>query len=379
MKSKLKIIHSAALLTPSSGMLKQMLWEQEAADELNLDWRTIMYCPSGINNTSISSESQKICCIDKSIHHSSSVSKLQKINNWYQLRKKYHEWLSQQVCDIFILRYYVHDYWQYNFIKNSTKPVLLVHHSFEVPELKLPNNYSAKLRGYLENYFGTKSIKAANGIIGVTDEIIQYELSRIGETIHTKKNFLYPNGYNVSLAPISDDKRHPTEVNLIFIASYFDSWHGLDLLIRNIKHSPLIFKLHLVGNISKDDLYLIGNDTRIIIHGQLNTEQINNLISICDLGLGSFALNRKGMQQAWTLKVREYLSLGLAVYTGHYDIFPDDFKYYINGNIDIKKIIDYAILMKNTTRQEIRNSAISYLSKTDLLSNLYHNLETEFA
>ena len=85
------------------------------------------------------------------------------------------------------------------------------------------------------------------------------------------------------------------------------------------------------------------------------------------------------MQQACTLKVREYLSLGLAVYTGHQDIFPNDFKYYRNGNIDINTIIDYAILMKNVTRQEIKNSAVSYLSKTDLLSNLYHHLETEFA
>ncbi len=379
MTNKLQVIHSAALLTPSSGMLKQMLWEQEAAKQIKLDWKTVMYCPSGKNNTEISSELQKICFFDTTIEHLSSTSKLKKINNWYQLRKKYHYWLSKQKCDLFILRYYVHDYWQYRFITQSNKPVLLLHHSFEIPELILPNNYPAKLRAFLENQLGRKSIKAASGIIGVTDEIIKYELQRIEETVHTKKNFVYPNGYSTSITSVLEDYRHLNEIHLIFIASYFDPWHGLDLLVHNIKKSQLLFKLHLVGNISKEDLLLIGNDNRFIIHGQLNSKQILHLASTCDLGLGSFALNRKNMQEACTLKVREYLSLGLAVYTGHKDVFPEDFPYYKNSSVDISQIINFAIIMKKTTREEIRNSAIPFLSKTNLLSNLYQNLEAEFA
>ena len=85
------------------------------------------------------------------------------------------------------------------------------------------------------------------------------------------------------------------------------------------------------------------------------------------------------MQEACTLKVREYLSLGLAVYTGHKDVFPEDFPYYKNSSVDISQIINFAMIMKKITREEIRNSAIPFLSKTNLLSNLYQNLEAEFA
>lgn len=376
--SKLKVLHSAALLTPSSGMLKQMQWEQEAADQMNIDWQAVMYCPSGINESKISEENKKICHFDKNITHTNPIATLKKIQNWYHLRKNYYLWLSQQTCDIHLLRYYVHDVWQYQFIRNINKPVLLVHHSFEVPELLLPGNFSAKLRGLLESKIGVKSINSATGIIGVTDEIAHHELARL-KTKRNKKYFVYPNGYNFTNQPTLTDNRDSKTVNLLFIASYFDPWHGLDLLIQNIEKSTLPFNLHIVGNLPEDLAIRISNDTRLIAHGLLNSNEINSLVTKCDVGLSSFALFRKDMHQACTLKVREYLSLGLPVYAGHLDVFPSTFPYYKNGDVQIEKIINFAISMKHVNRVNIQQAAVPYINKSLLLSNLYQKLMAEYA
>ncbi|AUZ04142.2 hypothetical protein ADP71_03310 [Vitreoscilla sp. C1] len=379
MNPKLKILHSAALLTPSAGMLKQMNWEQKSANQLKLDWTTAMYCPSGSNQHTISKSDQNICVFDSEINHTPQTTKINKILNWYKLRKNYYNWLKMQSCDIYLLRYYVHDIWQYQFIKNSSKPVLLVHHSFEVPELLLPNNNQAKLRGFLEKQIGKYSLQSSSGIIGVTEEIIQHELNRLNTVErHDKNSFLYPNGYHVNNNQTLYDNRNPQQINLIFIASYFDSWHGLDLLLANIKKSNLDFKLHLVGKLSEHDYKVASTDNRVIMHGLLSKEEISALSYQCDVGLGSFALYRKNMQQACTLKVREYLSLGVPVYTGHQDIFPENFPYYKNSFPEIDKICGFAIEMREEKRTIIQEAALPYLDKSQLLNQLYQNLITTY-
>jgi len=50
-QKKLRILHSAALLSPPSGILAQMDWEQEAANAMNIDWQVSMYCPKNTPNT----------------------------------------------------------------------------------------------------------------------------------------------------------------------------------------------------------------------------------------------------------------------------------------------------------------------------------------
>ncbi|MFX8895379.1 glycosyltransferase family 1 protein, partial [Acinetobacter baumannii] len=86
------------------------------------------------------------------------------------------------------------------------------------------------------------------------------------------------------------------------------------------------FILHIVGDVSVEDELLAKKDSRVILHGPLTNIEISQLMSKMWIGLASFGLFRKRMKEACTLKVREYLNYGLPIYSGHKDIFPEEFE-----------------------------------------------------
>ncbi|MEG0107646.1 MAG: hypothetical protein RR705_02180 [Lachnospiraceae bacterium] len=187
-KKNLNILHSAALLRPPSGICNQMDWEQRAADELALNWRVKMYCPQG------ALEKSRISHFDDAVSFNATISPVQKLNAWIKLRKNYHQWLlaQQNDVDVFLLRYYVHDPYQWNFVRRCKKPVYFVHHTIEIPELALPGGLSGFVRSKLEWLVGGATLKKSAGLIGVTQEIVNYQISRSG--LPKESTCVYPNG-----------------------------------------------------------------------------------------------------------------------------------------------------------------------------------------
>ncbi|RZL96907.1 MAG: glycosyltransferase, partial [Pedobacter sp.] len=305
------------LRRPSAGMISQMRWEYDAAKELEIDWIVKMFCPTGWLEP------------DDVIQNSHSVNLLRRtrfpaisaIRDWIALRVEYHQWLKSQDqdVDVYILRYYVHDPFQAYFVWKCKKPVYLVHHTLEVLELNASGGISGYVRGALEWIIGRFSIRNAYRIIGVTDEILEYENQRAG--LHQKVGLVYPNGIVFNRNALCHARSEiPT---FLFVASYFSDWHGVDLLLSQVLLSERRFHIHLVGQLSKQDAALASSDRRVTIHGELDAQQIQSLAQQCWVGLSSFALFRKGMKTACPLKVREYLALGLPVYGGHEDVFPN--------------------------------------------------------
>ena len=368
----MRVLHSAALLRPSAGMLNQMYWEQEASDKLGVTWHSRMYCPEG------SSGPESVLVYSKYVKACNDRSGTGKVSDWLRLRYRYYQWLlsMKNDYDIFVLRYYVHDLFQLSFIKSFTKPVYLVHHSKEVPELAMPDTLPAMVRSWLEKQIGPCSLNQADGIIGVTKEIIEHELERLPSLLNDKPSFLYPNGILYSGMNISDARE--SKIQLLFVCSFFESWHGLDLLINDLKSNELDFILNIVGDVHKSDLLNLANDNRVVLHGQLSGMQINKLSEKCHLGLSSFALYRKGLEEACTLKVREYLRMGLPVYSGHSDVFPDEFEFYKVGAPRFKDILKYAKRNSEISKNEVSSSARKYIDKTILLDNLYNLLQQDF-
>jgi len=138
----MKILHVAALLRPPSGIIKQMRWEHEAADELGIDWCVKLYCPKGwVEPESIIEESSKVKAGDPSKG---------KPMDWLKFRYGYYQWLLSKIesYDVFVLRYYVHDPFQLMFARQCHKPVYFVHHTMEQPELRLPGTLTAKMRAF---------------------------------------------------------------------------------------------------------------------------------------------------------------------------------------------------------------------------------------
>lgn len=363
----MRILHSAALLSPPSGILNQMRWEQQVSDELGIDWQVKMFCPAG----SVSSE--KIIQESRSTKTGEMRSKFGKAWAWLKLRREYHRWLKSQEdkFDAFLLRYYVHDPFQLLFLKSCKKPVYLVHHTLEGPELAMSGSKRDRFRSFLDDLLAKPSIKAAYGIVGVTNEIIEYERARANQA--AKLSFLYPNGIVFDPADVAIDNRKDIP-ELLFVASAFASWHGLDLLLAEIKKTQAKFILHLIGDVFEEDIQSAKSDSRVIIHGRKNQSEIKALAAKCWGGVSCFGLHRVNMKEACTLKVREYLMLGIPVYAGHMEVLPKDFPFFKYGDVDINKILDFFKQHRNLSRIEISKKSEQHIDKKRLLNSLYNEL-----
>lgn len=363
---KLRVLHSAALLSPPSGILAQMDWEQDAANTLGLDWKVRMYCPINSRNKAA------VLHCDNAIDAQQLHSPMGKLLAWIKLRHNYHRWLLQQQdrFDIFLLRYYVHDPFQLAFVRRCKKPVYFVHHTLEVPELALPGGVSGLVRANLETLLGRPTLTKAAGLIGVTQEIVDYELARAG--CPNKPTYVYPNGIVFKELQV-EDRRSADVPELLFVAN-FAPWHGLDILLKNIAQSKEPFVLHLVGKIP-DELMALTQDPRIKVHGHLNQQQIQQLSAQCWVGLSSFALFRNKMKQACPLKVREYLMLGLPVYGDYIDVFPDNISFFKSGSDDLRSVVEFAKNARKITKNTISLEAREYVDKNNLLNDLFKSLK----
>lgn len=353
----MKVLHAASMKECSIGILNQMVWEQDAAIELKILWDVKIFVP---NDKQYGDNSNVIVKAKKNSHEYTNL----------EFRREYYEWLFSQEnnFDCFVLRYNSFDYQQLMFIKKIKKPVYLVHHTLELPELKSGKTVKSKVQYFLELLIGQYSIRAAKGTIAVTEEIFNYEISRVPNIF--KNKIIYSNGimYHKNFQVLDSRGDIP---EIVFIASYFYEWHGLDLLLNDLKKTQENFKLHIVGSVSENDIRLINFDSRVILHGQLNEQHINKIMQKSWIGLGSFALYRKEMHEACTLKVREYLRSGLPVYSGHHDMFEESFQYYKYGKPHFESILKYCYSMRKIEKAKVSYESEPYISKVNLLKELY--------
>lgn len=290
-----------------------------------------------------------------------------------RLHRDYFRWLQRMApnYDVILMRYNASDPMQGGFIKDISTPVFLVHHTLEVPELMHSYRSCDKwIRVALERFSERRSANAARGIVAVTEEILDYERHRTGNP--RKHGYVYPNGIHYPAQPgtLPQDER-TNQPEILFVASHFAHWHGLDLLLDSIERSSSRFILHLAGTLNPQDQARAARDDRIHLHGLLRIEEIQALSQRCWLGLSSFALERKDMGQACTLKVREYLLNGLPVYANYRDVFPDGFAYYRSGPPDIEQILRYGQSIRSTSRCTVAEAARPFISKSALLLGLH--------
>lgn len=368
----MRVLHAALLKYASPGIVNQMYWENSSAIELGIEWRSVL-CVTQIGEK-----------IDK--EKISTIKLFNNNENWFSLRQKYYEWLlsEQDNYDILVLRHSSATPQEYFFLKHIKKPVYLVHHTLEQAELLSyfnVNMVNFGLKYLLESYFGKLSLYSAQNIICVTNEIFDYENSRVKNKF--KNPIIYPNGIffpknNSENFELIEDFKEKSIPEILFVAGHFSSWHGLDLLLDSLKKTKENFILHIVGEVDSNDVIKAQKDNRVILHGKMNKIELQSIINESWIGLSSFALFRKKMNEACTLKVREYLLNGLPVYSGHKDIFPEDFIYYKSGMVDINSILSFAYEMKDVNREEVVFYSEKFINKKNLLANLYSELKADF-
>lgn len=353
----MRVLHAAYASDPAAGVMRQMAVEQSAAQGLGLDWSVRFFVPAGTPGG----------------ERDVAVEGREPAANRLAFKREYYRWLTEAArnCDVLLLRYLRYDPLQLRFLARCDIPVFLVHHTLEGPQILQEGGRLARVKWHLDAILVKRCHALATGIVAVTEEIAAYERLRSGVDV---PQLIYPNGIAYHGEPAALPLLAEEPPALLFVASRFVDWHGLDLVLESARRSSAPFTLHVVGEIDAAQRRAVEGDTRFCLHGLLSHTQVEQLAARCCVGLGSFALHRKDMHQACTLKVREYLVAGLPVYAGHADVFDEAFPYFRHGECELEPMIDFARRFSSVSRRDVAAAARPWIDKERLVAKLYGEL-----
>lgn len=348
------------------GQRTQLRYEADAAQKANLSWDTVaLHTETPLND------------FEKQVPKLFRNRSLLRVYGWlYAIRvsKEYDVVLFRDIkLDPFgpILGL---------FVRNR----ITIHHTKELEEMAAlgRNSIRSRIRVSLEKYLKPLAMRSAKGLVGVTNEIRDYEVSRFP---HLKDSaFVVPNGYSFKNFEVSDSMPSTSEINLIFMCAEFSVWHGLDRLLEATRKSDTsgkMVEIHLVGSLTDEQMKEVSNASTDLIkfscHGSLSKKELQNLYSNCQLAIGSLALDRNGLTEATTLKTRDYLAAGLPVYATHLDTaLPSSFKYFYNDEegVSLERILRYLESLGHYSKQEVRDTSVEYLDKASIMKKFIEEL-----
>jgi len=227
--------------------------------------------------------------------------------------------------------------------------IVTEHQTKELDEIKL----SSSVLTYWSEYFLGKLLrKQSDALIGVTDEITQYEITRAGDP--QKPHLTIGNGFAVQSVPVRQAPHYNGDLHLLCVANV-SRWHGLDRLLQGLAaHSgtPKVV-LHIAGD-GAELSYLqkltdeLGITDQVIFHGFTAGKALDTLFDQCHIAVGSLGIHRIGLKEASILKAREYCAKGIPFIYGIADPdFPADFPYILHlpadeSPIDIEQVLAFA-------------------------------------
>ena len=348
-----QFVHAAVSLTPSAGVVQQMRDEALAASELGISWTVLL----------VRGESAR-----------RQAGRWANAARYLLLRARFYFQVVRlsRAGDVVVLRHSVGDPLQY-VATLFMRPYYTVHHTMEEDELAALGLPWSRLQLALERTLGRRTVARARGLVCVTGEIGQHQKERCDIGNDTPV-FVYPNGIRLDfdLKPVDERGSRP---EVVFVASSFFPWHGLEPLIDSLIASKDDGILHLVGQVPTDIEEKVKYVSRIRLHGKLEPHQLQPLYRRAWLGLSSFSLANTRMREACTLKVREYLSWGLPAYAGHRDAgLPDQFAYFRQGPADWSRILATAHEFRSASREAVVEQARPYIDKSALLARLHASL-----
>jgi glycosyltransferase involved in cell wall biosynthesis len=112
----------------------------------------------------------------------------------------------------------------------------------------------------------------------------------------------------------------PESFRLAFLGTTGAPWHGLDRLVEIADLVPQ-WSVEVIGvnRSTWSQLVPVPPPANLHLHGPLLRSSYEPLLASCTAAIGSLALFRNGMEEACSLKVREYLALGLPVIGAYED------------------------------------------------------------
>lgn len=261
--------------------------------------------------------------------------------------------------DYIVLRYPLVDgIGTQKFIRKYGYKIITEHHTDEVSELYSVGRLVDLIRAKIEEKYASSFLSEVRGIIGVTEEICELELRKSG----IKPYQMIPNGIDVESVPFTGHASFDgATLNIVFVASEFVPWQGLESLLEGLDDyiGPVTIQLNLIGALTEKQIILCEKYEKpnIIIHrrGKQFGNDLDSYLRQAHVAISSLALYKKNMKEACPLKSREYIARGLPFVYAYDDNDlegDEDFalKLMPNTPIDIEEIIYFVQVCSNRVR-----------------------------
>lgn len=297
--------------------------------------------------------------------------------------KNFNNWLETHAdeYDVIYVRYHLSSYNFYKLCRKFGHKLGIEFQTKNIDEIRsfYKNNpfglRPSKLLSWIENqlvpifneqFWGRLVLGKVKFIVGVTNEIAEYEQQRAWGK--KPKKLVVSNGFDVESSAVREIPKYDgSELKLLMLVGSIkgSDWNGIDYIVEGIRNYR--------GN-TKITFYLGGemesnpypNDNFFVSLGYLKGEEMTNYLNSCHIALGAFALSRKNIKEASTLKFREYISKGIPVVYGYDDTDGDALcnkglalKLPEDEQVDMGKVIEFAnqIFSNSNHADEIRKFA----------------------
>lgn len=127
------------------------------------------------------------------------------------------------------------------------------------------------------------------------------------------------NGISLELVKPREPEYDPDAIHILALAS-MSYWHGYDRLIRSLAEytGSMDVKIHMVGGNDggaipewKALVEELGLQEKVLFHGQKSGADLDEFFNLCDVGVNSLGMYRKGFSMTSELKSRDYSGRGL--------------------------------------------------------------------
>ncbi len=189
----------------------------------------------------------------------------------------------------------------------------------------------------------------------------------------------------------------PEEINMISVAIE-RPYHGYDRLIKSLYEYNKAFpgarriNLHLVGTINDSTKKLVndlGLENHVFLYGKKFGQELTDIYSLCNLGIGPVCQHRVGGKKGTGLKTKEYFGIGIPYfYAGEEVCVPQNYPYVMEipddeSLVDMHAVEEFYLSYKDNKNvaQEMREYAArnySWDSITDDFLKPYYAKKGDF-
>jgi glycosyltransferase involved in cell wall biosynthesis len=145
-------------------------------------------------------------------------------------------------------------------------------------------------------------ISRADKVFFVSNEISEWY------KVSCNSSYVFPNCMQSQCV----EKELPRTNKIVFVGTEFQTWQGVDVLLKLIKKLP-DYEFHLVGHIANPKL------KNVICHGALSGIAYEKLMEKMDFAIGTLAFFRSGLTEGSALKVRDYIRFNLPTIVSYID------------------------------------------------------------